>query len=656
MRGFYIFKVVNQNVVPDMAKNNKEQKAKQPQARPQAEQKRPAPQAAPAPKALAEKWLILILVGVGLAVNIATINYDYTLDDPYFTTSHPYVRQGLSATSVFFTHAAYYGVYKNHDASYRPLMLVSFALEKDIFGFNPKISHIINLLIFAGLITALFLLLKRIFNTYSVYIPFFIVLLFTVHPIHTEVVASVKSRDELMASLFTALCTLQSFKYIDTRKMKYLLLSGLWFFLALLSKETPITFVAVVPMTIYFFRNAEAKQIIRACAPYILVAAVYMVMRALFIESDGSKVRILVNNNALMAAANYGEKLATALFIQLKYIILLIIPHPLSYDYSYNQIPIISFSNIKALAALLLCIGLLVYAFKGLKRKDVFSYCILFYLGSVAITSNIFIDIGATMAERFVFTASLGFCIALVFLVAKLLRSDTSRLSYTNSSKVFFVLIAIAALYSVKTIAQNGVWKNNLTLYESGAETAANSWRAQYLLGVEYAKMISTETTPQGKKEMFGKAIEHLNASTTILPNQDASLIKAITFDMMGGPYDDSALLNYKIVVSVAPDDQKALVGMGGIYLRKNNFPEAITVLNKALTADSTNVDALSNLGAAYGNSGHYQEAIQYYIRAIKINPDQPANVLMSMSNLYRVLGDSANSRHYQELLSNKKK
>ena len=638
-----------------MGKNKQNQKAKQPQAKPPVEQTKAVPQPHTASKTLADKWLILILIGVALAANIATVSFDYTLDDPYFTTGHPYVRQGLSQTSEFFTHAAYYGVYKNHDASYRPLLLLSFAAEHDLFGFNPKVSHILNLLIFASLVTALFLLLRRVLNTFSVYIPFFIVLLFAVHPIHTEVVASVKSRDELMGFLFAALCTLQSIKYVDTSKMKYLILSGVFFFLALLSKETPITFVAIVPMTIYFFRNIKAKQLITTMAPYVAVTVVYMLMRASFIETGGEKVRILVNNNALMAAGSYGEKLATALFIQLKYIILLIFPHPLSYDYSYNQIPIIGFSDVKALAALLVGGGLLVYAFMGIKRKNIYAYCILFYLGSAALTSNIFVDIGATMAERFVFTASLGYCMALVFLVAKLLKSDTAMLNYANSSKVFFVLIGISVLYSIKTFARNEAWKDNITLYETGAETAPNSWRAQYLLGVEYAKMINDEKTPEAKKEMLSKAMLHLNASNSIMPNNmDVNIIKGLTYDMMGN--NDSAMAAYKAVITVDPDNQKACTGLGGIYLRRNNFPEAINILSKVVAKDSTYIDALSNLGAAYGNSGHYQEAIQYYLKAIKINPDQPPNVLTSMSNLFRVLGDSANARHYQQLLSNKKK
>jgi hypothetical protein len=94
----------------------------------------------------------------------------------------------------------------------------------------------------------------------------------------------------------------------------------------------------------------------------------------------------------------------------------LIFPHPLSWDYSYSQIPIISFANVKALAAIAVIGSLLFYAVKGFKKKDIFSYCIIFYVSSVIITSNLLVEIGATMAERFVFTASLAFCIAVVLL------------------------------------------------------------------------------------------------------------------------------------------------------------------------------------------------------------------------------------------------
>jgi tetratricopeptide (TPR) repeat protein len=641
-----------------MAKHKQTPKTNQPKAKAPTEQKQisntnPVKTSLPETNTPKDKWFIIILAALAFLINAATISYDYTLDDPYFTKSNPLVKEGVSSIPAFFTHAAYYGVFKNHDASYRPLLLTSFAIEKQLFGFDPKVSHVVNLLIFCALIIALFQLLRRVFNNASVYIPFFIVLLFELHPIHTEVVASIKSRDEIMALLFTAICTLQSIKYIDTNKMKHLILSGIYFFLALMSKETPVTFVAIVPLTIYFFRNAELKKILVSSVPYLIVAAVYMLMRMNFIESDGEKVKIMVNNNALMAAANYGEKLGTALFIQLKYIILLIFPHPLSYDYSYNEIPIISIANPKALVSLLVIFALLVYALLNFKRKNIFSYCILFYCASVVITSNILVDIGATMAERFVFTASLGFCIAVVFLIAKLMRADIARLNYTNSSKAFYVMGIIALLYSAKTIARDSVWNNNMDLYKSGIETAPNSWRTQYLLGVEYVKMIKDEANPTAKRELFNKAIEQLNNSRDILPgNPDVYLIKGYAFEFIGNR-DDSATASYRYAVTIDPGNQKAALNLGAILLKRDSLNEAIPVLQKIIATDSMNTEALADLGAAYGNSGQFNEALKYYHKVIRINPNQPPNVFMSMTNIYHFLGDSANAQHYRQLLNN---
>ncbi len=639
-----------------MAKQKQPSKSNQPKAKTQTEHKQPpkplAQTNAPASKMPADKWFVIILVAFAFLINVPTINYDYTLDDPYFTKSNPLVQEGVSSIPAFLTHAAYYGVFKNHDASYRPLLLTSFAVEKQFFGFDPRVSHIVNLLLFCGLIMALFLLLRRVFDSASAYIPFFIVLLFELHPIHTEVVASIKSRDEIMALLFTAICTLQSFKYIDSGKTKHLVLSGIYFFLALMSKETPVTFVAIVPITIYFFRNVQPKRILITCIPYVAVAAVYMLMRSNFIETDGEKVKIMVNNNALMAATNYGEKLGTALFIQLKYIILLFFPHPLSYDYSYNQIPIIGFSNPKVVLSVLVIGGLLGYALINIKSKSIFSYCILFYCASVVITSNVLVDIGATMAERFVFTASLGFCIAIVFIIARLLKADTTQLTYATSPKLFYVVGAIALLYGVKTIARNPVWNNNIDLYESGEETAPDSWRAQYLLGVEYTRLIKYQKTPAEKKEMFDKAIMHLNRSVQILPiNPDPYFIKGYAFEF--GNRDDSATASYRSTLAVDPTNQKAALNLGAVLLRRDSMAEAIPILQKIVATDSTNTEALADLGAAYGNSGHFNEALTYYLKVMRINPNQPPNVFMSMSNIYRILGDSANSQHYRQLLNN---
>ncbi len=635
-----------------MAKQKQPNKAKQPPVPVQAAQKSAATAAPlrPVSDAPAVKWFIIVLAAVALLVNIQTINYDYTLDDPFFTKDNPNVSQGLSAIKEFFTHAAYYGVFKHHDASYRPFMLASFAAEKDLFGFNPHTGHLINLLIFALEIIVLFLLLRRMFNGISPYIPFFMALLFALHPMHTEVIASVKSRDEIMGLLFSALALLQTLKYIDTGKMKEMILSGVFFFCALMSKETPIALVVIAPLTVYFFRDAPFAKIIRAAIPYIAVAAVYMVMRSMFIENDGEKVRILVNNNGLMAATNYADKLATTLFIQLRYLVILVFPHPLSYDYSYSQIPIIGLSDPKALAAVAVIIALFVYAAKNFKAKSIFAYCILFYGLSVVITSNLLVDIGATMAERFIFTGSLAFCIALVLILAKLLKTDMANVSFATAKPLFIVIGIVSILYAGKTVARNEAWRSNYDLYLTGLETAPNSWRAQYLMGVELTKMISKEPEPRAKAELYNRAAEAFNRSLAILPNNsDVYLLKGYA-DEFGG-HTDSAIISYSNTIRLDSTNTQAQINLGGVFMRTQRLDDAIKVLSRVIARDSLNADALTNIGASYGNKGMFKESEYYYLKAVRIKPNQPPNVFMSMSNIYKFMADSANAQKYRALM-----
>lgn len=594
------------------------------------------------------KWFMILLAVITIAINLPTINYEYTLDDPFFTTDNPNVGKGLSAIKEFFTHAAYYGVFQNHDASYRPLMLTSFALEKDLFGFNPTTGHLINLLLFALEIVVLFQVLKLMFKQYSELLPFFMALLFALHPIHTEVVASIKSRDELMGFLFSLLALQQSLRYADNSKPLHLAASGGWFFCALMSKETPIAMTLISPLTIYIFKpELELKRVIRSVVPYAAVAVVYLAMRSMFIESDGEKVVILVNNNALMAATNYGEKLATLLYIQLKYILLLFVPHPLSYDYSYSQIPIISFSNPKALAALLTVVGLFGYAVMRLKKRDVLAWCILFYGMSVIITSNLLVDIGATAAERFIFTGSLGFCVAIVWLVAKVLKVNVTTANLNNAKPMMALLGVVALLYAGKTYARNEAWRNNLALYETGLETAPNSWRAQYLLAVEYTKRMQTENDQNTKLDYYRKAVTGFNNSLNILPNNsDVYLLRGYADEFAGQL--DSAVYAYKRTLQLDKNNKQAQVNLGGILMRTGRLDEAIEILTKVVAVDSLNTHALTNLGACYGNKGMFKESEVYYLKAVRLEPEQPANVFMSMSNIYKYMGDSANAQKYR--------
>ncbi|QQR95169.1 MAG: DUF1736 domain-containing protein [Bacteroidota bacterium] len=131
-----------------------------------------------------------------------------------------------------------------------------------------------------------------------------------------------------------------------------------------------------------------------------------------------------IADNLLMAAKSSDQKFATAVMILGMYLKLLFIPHPLVFDYSYNQIPLVGMGNIWFLLSLLIHVGLLVWAILLLKKNKLLSFIILFYFISMSIYSNIFYVIGSSFGERFLYTASFGFCMAVAYAFSLLSKNQ----------------------------------------------------------------------------------------------------------------------------------------------------------------------------------------------------------------------------------------
>jgi protein O-mannosyl-transferase len=602
------------------------------------------------PKGTTEWHLIGILIAIAFIINIRTLTYNYTYDDAVFTTEQSLIGiRGLGAIPPLFTHAKNYNFDKSNTGSYRPLLPITFAIEHEFFGFKPAISHFINLVIFGILILVLFRLLRRMFKNYSMYVPFFILLLYELHPIHTEVIASVKSRDELMTLLFTALSMLQSFKFADNGRSKHLILSGIYFLIALLAKESPVPFVVIVPLTLYFFTEAPLKKILVAAVPYFIAAAIFVGLGLAFLDKAPKEAVVAVTENALMGA-DLSSRFGTAFFIQLKYLGLLLFPHPLTFDYSFNQIPYIGVLHYKSLIALAVVISLLAYAFINLRNKSIYSYCILYYFICLSITSNIFFLIGTTMGERLLFIPSLGFCIAVVFLLAKAFKLDPATLTYSNAPKFSYVIIAIAVLYSGKTMARNEDWKSNFDLFKSGAEVSPNSWRAEYCLGAEYKIKVLAETNPEVKSELIKEAIKYFNRSLAIYPD------KADTHGDLGAIYltakmDDSAILHLKRAVDLKPALSSAAANLGTVYLTENKFPEAAVYYRKTIDADPSNVTAMFNMAVCDVQLQKLDSAVLHFKKSMAIAPDYNNHKAFEYTAIvYKMMGRMDSASRYASL------
>ena len=579
-----------------------------------------------------------------------TLRHGYVLDDDVVYLKNRNVQAGTGGIKDILTHSFTYGFTGLNDQyqSYRPVILIFFALEKQFFGNQPHTGHFINVLLFALSCLLLYRLMKSLFASAThplspgragKYLPLAITLLFAAHPIHTEAVANIKGRDDILNFIFFILSIQCVLSYCapppllrqsasrrrggENGGRRYLFLSAFFFFLALLCKEMAVTFLAIIPMTVFFFRNISIKKIIIISLPFIAAFGIYLLIRSSILDSVTHSEKMKVVNNALAAATHEPDRIATALLILGKYILLLLYPHPLSWDYSFNQIPIVGFSDWKVITTLLVFILLVGYAlfvlFGLIKQPEyriqktgsvIYAYCILFFFITMSVVSNLFIMIGSTLGERFLFIPSIAFCLAAPYFLSRF------------GERILLAGIGVLViLFSFKTVDRNKDWKDNVSLFASGVEATPNSSRAQSAFGSSYREMGEKEPDPGKRVEFFKKAIVYYQKAIEILPENTEALYNAgVCYYGMGDK--ENALKVYEQALNVTPEYTNAANNAGVIYFERKEYENAKKYFLQAVKYDPNNSDALGNLGAIHHNQGNMKEAVEFYKSSLAVNPN----------------------------------
>ena len=174
--------------------------------------------------------LQLIIAVLAFVLYANTLTHSYAWDDSIVITENPRVKRGISGIPDLFI--KYNSDYKADKYGYRPIVLSSFAVEYGLFKNTPAVSHFMNVLYYALLCLVLFKVLCKLFHSSGNLAPFLITILFIAHPVHTEVVANIKSRDELFALLFSMLSLSHFLDYYKTKRFKNLLYFAFLFLMA----------------------------------------------------------------------------------------------------------------------------------------------------------------------------------------------------------------------------------------------------------------------------------------------------------------------------------------------------------------------------------------------------------------------------------------
>ncbi|MFQ5334524.1 MAG: tetratricopeptide repeat protein [Flavobacteriales bacterium] len=535
--------------------------------------------------------LVAALLGTLLYIN--TWQHGYVLDDFSVIKENWVTQQGTDGIGTIWKTAYRYGYWNSQGSLYRPLTLTLFAIEWEIAPDSPSLPHLINILLYALLAYLLYILLSRLLSGQHPALPLITSLLFVAHPLHTEVVANIKSCDEILSFIFGTAAVLLLLRYLQCSKKKHLLASLFMYACAMFSKEGAITFLAFIPILLWFFTDLKPARNLSLSALYLVPALIYTGIRNAVLGAAINPKAVGVMDNMLTGIKDTADRFATEVYLLGKHLFMAVFPHPLVCDYSIRQIPVQSFQHWEVWLSLFIFIAMITFILMRWKRKDIFAFALAWYIAGMVLYSNTVITIGSHFAERFQFVSSLGFCLFVALLLVRTGRKSEnygktphlSRLLLSN--KLPFALTALILItYSYATISRNKEWKSDYLLYSHDVKKSPNSARTHYYFGLELMKT------------------------------------KALN----------------------APSEQ--LKHLGAIYFNSQQFEKALEVYQEALRYNPRYADAYQNMGSTLATLGRTQEAIASFKKGLEYEPNNPyLNKFLGIT--YQNLGDKQNAEFY---------
>lgn len=625
-------------------------------------------------------WAGLIVAGVAFLVYANTFDHRWVLDDWGVIPHNTLTRRGIPAIPEIMRTSYRTGMDVPDHSLYRPLSKATFAVEWSISPDNPSLGHIDNVLLYALACFLLFRVMAVCFPR-SLFIPVTIALLYATHPLHSEVVANVKSRDEILGLLFFLLTLRSALAYSNGGNGRQLLPIALYFFAALLSKESAITHLATVPLALFFFSHDLGSQdrfsqarfsqnqvsryrnvVLAMAAPAVL----FLLIRAGILGQHQSGPCSVVDNH-LIGIPDLLTRRTSAVHLLGIYLFKHFVPHPLVCDGGYATFDPAGPGDWKFILSFLVHAGALAYAVRSSQRRDLVAFGILFYFVTISIVSNVLLLIDTNYAERLLFVPSLGWCIV----VAVLLDRLAAKLGPASGhGAVPLTLTALILLgFSTLTLARNRDWHDEARLFSTDLKKVPRSVHLHLYLAGHLSSPGHLETLPDAAavKAAIADAVAHLDTAISIWELSGArrhrAFLKCELQDYPGAEQD------FVRALEIHPTDPVAHDGYGKLLLQTRRYGEARPHFEQAVQYNPGSAPAWTNLGRVYGLYGEaareqatlnpaerdryladakqqWQTAIGCFKRAIE-QEDGSAAPYRLLGFAYRNLGDEAMANRY---------
>lgn len=567
--------------------------------------------------------LILVLCG---AMYGGYLDNGFHYDDEHSIQQNPHLRQ-LGNIPDFFSDPGQFSV-DAEKGMYRPLLLVSYALNFALGGFSVSGYHLFNLLLHALNACLVSWLARRLSG--DARIGLVAGLLFAAHPLCTEPVNYISSRSDSLAALFYLLALgffVRAEQDKDPRQRTWVRLSLV---LALLSKESAITLPVLLLLYDYLFLSRQQWGVLwqsfwRRHGPYWGLAAGYLLVLVI----NGFLGRSLGR-----PARELGVQLTTQLKALAYYLYLLLMPARLNVEHQFFVLP--GWLALQVLLPLGLVLSGLWLLWRHRRQQDQAVFLVLWAL--LALLPVMVMPLNVLVNERRLYLPCAAFCIGLAWLL---------RAGRVRDWALVGALVVVCALSSWR---RSQVWADELSLWSDAVKKAPLMPRAHLYLGNAYKDLALKDMALKGNSSRWVDAAKQYQLAAELDPQGDLGLRGLNNQGSVLFVLDDYAGAEraWRRALEMNPRFEDAMVNLGSFYLqhsrgqvdaatRERLLRQALEIYQQALEIRPNHPDAHGNVGVAYQEMGQYEEARDAYARALLIAPND-GQVLKNMGSLFATL------------------
>jgi protein O-mannosyl-transferase len=548
---------------------------------------------------------------------------------------------------------------------YRPLRIVSYAIDYHFFKLNPQGYHISNILLHSITAWLVFLTLYSLSSNYTIALAASV--LFLVHPVQTDSVTYLAGRRDILSSLFYLLGFYLFIRYRKKPTVFLLCAIFLSYALAVSSKEMAVTLPAIcfvydflesyaaLPETKTGARNHLLKKI-AVCIQQQWQRRIFFYYNLLLGAAAFIYYKVAVMPPSLHPGyygGTWARNFLTVSRIIMYYLKLMLFPIALNADYSYNAFPVTAhLLDFKAWASVLALCVIFWAGIKAFRYNRLLTFSLAWFFITLLPVCHI-IPHHELMAEHYLYLPSIG----LFFLAGISLYTWC----WQKHRYIFFLVAGLLmVLFSMRTVDRNRDWENALTLWKKTVKTAPACARALSNLGVEYYKIGEYDRARENyikslilkpdfpdpyhnlgnmlaDKKMFDPAIKcYQKAFSLCRPGAGKEILNScgIACRSQGDLY--AAKWLFSLASKLDPPYAEARNNLGTVFLAEGNYAQALDELSMAVKIDPEVPEYHNNLGTVFRKTGIPAKAEQEFREAIRRNPD----FMEAHNNLGNILKD----------------